>query len=100
WASARRKTAQAVEQFWQASTPDEAAHTLSHRIPDTSFSNLALQAISAANHFDAHHGKAIGDSDRSEFLTRALRQSIVRSTARLESGLTMLASIGSIAPFV
>jgi biopolymer transport protein ExbB/TolQ len=38
--------------------------------------------------------------DRSEFLTRAMRQSIVRSSAKLESGLTALASIGTIAPFV
>jgi biopolymer transport protein ExbB len=33
-------------------------------------------------------------------VTRSLRQTILRETARLESGLTALASIGSTAPFV
>ena len=35
-----------------------------------------------------------------ELITRALRKSIALSTARLEAGLTLLASIGSTAPFV
>jgi biopolymer transport protein ExbB len=100
-ASKRKRTAQAVENFWQAATLEEAVKNLSRQAPDSSFAHLAVQAAAAAGHFDVHHGKTIGGStDRGEFLTRALRQSIVRSTARLESGLTMLASIGSIAPFV
>jgi biopolymer transport protein ExbB len=37
---------------------------------------------------------------REEFLLRALRRSITRSTLQLESGLTVLASVGSAAPFV
>ena len=35
-----------------------------------------------------------------EFLTRAMRRVIDEDTARLESGLTVLASVGSTAPFV
>jgi biopolymer transport protein ExbB len=35
-----------------------------------------------------------------EFLTRSLRRAIEQDTARLESGLTVLASVGSSAPFV
>ena len=37
---------------------------------------------------------------RAEFLTRAMRRVIDEDTARLESGLTVLASVGSTAPFV
>ena len=97
----RRKTLQALENFWQATSLEEAAQTLSQQMPDSAFSSLALQAVEAASHFDARHGKTIGGAmERSEFLTRALRQGIVRSTARLEAGLTLLASIGSIAPFI
>jgi len=100
-ATKRKKTAQAVENFWRAATLDEAVTELSRHDADSPFADLARQAAAAASHFDAHPGKTIGSStDRGEFLIRALRQSIVRSTARLESGLTMLASIGSIAPFV
>ena len=38
--------------------------------------------------------------DRTELVTRALRQEINQSSARLESVLTLLASVGSTAPFV
>jgi biopolymer transport protein ExbB len=38
--------------------------------------------------------------DRSELITRTLRQEINRTSARLEAGLTLLASIGSTAPFI
>jgi biopolymer transport protein ExbB len=46
-------------------------------------------------------GAALAASvDRSELITRALRQEINRTAARFENGLTMLASIGSTAPFI
>jgi biopolymer transport protein ExbB len=100
-AAQRQKRVQALDAFWHAATLDDAVATLQKKDPQGAFAELARQAATAAVHFDAHGGKTIGGSmDRSEFLTRALRQSIVKSTARLESGLTLLASIGSIAPFV
>ncbi len=47
------------------------------------------------------HGNTLGGKlDTDEVITRALRKSIALSTAALESGLTVLASIGSTAPFV
>ena len=51
----------------------------------------------------AHHNAQpqLHDSlDASEWLTRTLRNSIDESTARLQSGLAVLASVGSTAPFV
>ncbi len=102
WRAARQtRTAQAVEHFWQSALLDDAIAALARNDSNGPFTDLARRAVDAANHFDAYKGKTIGSSsDRGEFLIRALRQSIVRSTARLESGLTLLASIGSIAPFV
>jgi biopolymer transport protein ExbB len=38
--------------------------------------------------------------DLSDWITRALRNSVESSTARLQSGITLLASIGSTAPFI
>jgi len=38
--------------------------------------------------------------DRSELITRALRQRINEAAARLEAGQTLLASVGATAPFV
>ena len=51
----------------------------------------------------AHHNAQpqLHDSlDASEWLTRTLRNSIDDSTARMQSGLAVLASVGSTAPFV
>ncbi|MCB1641465.1 MAG: MotA/TolQ/ExbB proton channel family protein, partial [Xanthomonadales bacterium] len=38
--------------------------------------------------------------NRSEFIDRALRQAVSRESGRLEGGLTLLATVGSTAPFV
>ena len=38
--------------------------------------------------------------NRSEFVDRALRQAVTRESMGLESGLTVLATVGSTAPFV
>ena len=57
--------------------------------------------VEAAEHFDEDKDNHIEHGlNRGEFITRTLRQSINRSTAKLESGLTMLASIGAVAPFI
>ena len=101
-AAKRKKNFVALDKFWDNATIDEAAKNLEKEVgADNSFVNLAKQAVFSAAHFDAHKEKSIGGNlDRSEFITRALRQAINRSTAGLESGLTILASIGAIAPFV
>lgn len=97
-----KKVLTALENFWQEETVQKASRKLSEEIgKNNSFSDLAVQAVSAAEHFDEEKNFHIEHGlNRSEFITRTLRQSINRSTARLESGLTMLASIGAIAPFV
>ena len=92
----------ALENFWQEATVDKATKKLGEAVGENnSFYNLAKQAVSANTHFDEEKNFHIEHGlNRSEFVTRTLRQSINRSTARLESGLTLLASIGAIAPFV
>lgn len=95
----RKRVLQAVEGFWQAPTLGEAISMLERQQESASFAELARQGIRAAEHADA--GKGIGSAvERGEFITRALRQGIVRAQARMESGLSLLASIGSVAPFV
>jgi len=68
---------------------------------DEPYSRLASNAIVSARHYAAH---AVAQRDAagglSEFLTRSLRRGIEEEAERLERGLTMLASIGSTAPFV
>ncbi|THF64721.1 MotA/TolQ/ExbB proton channel family protein [Pseudothauera nasutitermitis] len=97
-----RRYDHAVEEFWAASDLQEGLLRLRERAPDSPFEALARQGGAAAEHVRQHaHQQTLGGKlDTDEFVTRALRKSIALSTARLESGLTMLASIGSTAPFV
>lgn len=100
-ASRQKRIAHAVEKFWKATSLEDATVELVKKTHKNPYADLARNAVESAAHFDTHSGNTIGSStNRSEFLTRAIRQSIVRSTSQLESGLTMLASIGSVAPFV
>ncbi|MCE3255583.1 MAG: putative biopolymer transport ExbB protein [Rickettsiaceae bacterium] len=98
----QKKILTALENFWQEITISKAIEKLGKEVGNNnSFFNLASQAVDAAEHFDEEKDHHIEHGlNRGEFITRTLRQSINRSTAKLESGLTMLASIGAIAPFV
>ena len=98
----KKKILNALENFWNETTISKATNLLAAEIgAHNSFANLAKQAVFAARHFDEDKDNHIEHGlNRGEFITRTLRQSINRSTASLESGLTMLASIGAVAPFV
>ena len=97
-----RRFDNAVEAFWNAPHLDEGLARLSGAAPDSPFEALARQGAAAAEHLRRHtHDDTLGGKlDADEFVTRAMRKSIALSTAQLESGLTVLASIGSTAPFV
>jgi biopolymer transport protein ExbB len=65
------------------------------------FSKIALDAAQAAAHHQKHDGSRLVEAlNRSEFIDRALRQAVTRESARLEGGMTFLATVGSTAPFV
>jgi len=84
----RRRSSGFLETFWNAPSIAGVQSALEKRHPDEPFAHLAWHALTARGKGDA------------EFLTRAMRRVIDEDTARLESGLTMLASVGSTAPFV
>ncbi|ENO83448.1 MotA/TolQ/ExbB proton channel family protein [Thauera linaloolentis] len=97
-----RRSEGAIDAFWKAPGLDAGLQRLAGQVPDSPFDALARQGAAAAEHLRHHgHRETLGGAlDAGEFITRALRKSIAGSTARLESGLTTLASIGSTAPFV
>lgn len=97
-----RRSEDALDAFWAAPSLTAGIQRLSARAPDSPFEALAKQGSAAADHLRQHHNRDTlgGTLDSEEFITRALRKSISISTSQLESGLTMLASIGSTAPFV
>lgn len=98
----RKKTSLAIENFWNSKSINEAVKNISNETEaDNSFTNLAKEALESTQRFDDHKiGSIANNLNRDEFITKALRQSINRSMAKMESGLTLLASIGAISPFV
>ncbi len=93
-----RRQARATESFWHAADFADGLNKLGAD-PANPFRALALEGREASAH---HHAQPqLHDSlDKSDWLTRSLRNSIDESTARLQSGLAVLASVGSTAPFV
>jgi len=99
----RRRSARFLERFWNAPSLQAVQTDLEerHQQPDEPFSHLTYHAMRAVRHhqqFGANKLNEAGSS--SEFLTRSMRRILDEDTARVESGLTVLASIGSVAPFV
>lgn len=86
------------QQFWAASSLDSAAEP-SHHLPGpvarVAQAGYAAIAVGDSQANDLSH--AINHQDR---LERALRQQIVRERRSLETGLAVVASIGSTSPFI
>ena len=96
----RRYASQArqTESFWHSADFTDGLNKL-NTDPANPFRRLAVEGRETTAH---HHAQPqLHDSlDMSDWLTRSLRNSIDESTARLQSGLAVLASVGSTAPFV
>ena len=84
----RRRSEGFLRAFWNAPSIAAVESQLEERHPDEPFAHLAWHAVAARR------------KGNDEFVTRAMRRVIDEDTARLESGLTVLASVGSTAPFV
>jgi biopolymer transport protein ExbB len=97
----RRRTCQFLTDFWEAASLDQVAETLSQHRDEEPFSHLAYHAINAASHHALHGVQRLQEAGSAgDFLTRAIRRVIDEETAKLEWGLTILASIASTAPFI
>jgi biopolymer transport protein ExbB len=100
WAWLRvRRAAAKLDEFWQAQSLAEAAALLKPHDREAVFSPLADTAVRALDGASDERLLA-ARVDRGELVTRALRQRINEAAAKLESGLTFLASVGATAPFV
>jgi biopolymer transport protein ExbB len=87
------------KQFWsapniQAAAGIESKHGPAARVAGIGFTTLIEADDSASTHDLEHTG------DRQELLERRLRQQMQKERGSLESGLAILATIGSISPFV
>ena len=92
-----------LTRFWNAGgLADIAAQVREDsRLGRDAFSRLAQDALTALDQFRQRTGERLVDAGNAdEFLTRAMKRSIERAAAQREQGLTVLASVGSAAPFV
>lgn len=97
----RRRTQRFLDAFWNAPSLQAVATNLEQKHPDEPFSHLTWHAIVAARHHQRHSTNKLDEAGSgADFVTRSMRRVIDEETARFESGLTVLASIGSTAPFI
>jgi len=97
----RRRSADFLNKFWNSSSLEQVENEIVTHGARDPFSHLTSHAM----HAQAHHAKfgatKLEESGANgEFVTRTMRKVIDEETAKLENGLTVLASVGSTAPFV
>ncbi|MCW2479657.1 MotA/TolQ/ExbB proton channel family protein [Candidatus Symbiopectobacterium sp. NZEC135] len=91
----QRRAQQFRALFWQQ---DDLSHSLSHSLTETgAFANLAQAALQAPQPVNGKLTLGLHLPDRVE---RALQQQIQRERRTLETGLAVLASIGTTSPFI
>ena len=94
-----KSLAQRTENFWHSADFANGVAALG-----TQDGNPFVQLANSGREATAHHRNAqtqLHDTlDISDWVSRTLRNSIDDSTARFQSGLAILASVGSTAPFV
>jgi biopolymer transport protein ExbB len=90
---------QFTQRFWSANSLDAATALGSDASPKSRLANVGFEAL-YVNDTDGSDSDLEHSWDRQELLERQLRQQIQKEYQSLESGLAVLASIGSTAPFV
>jgi biopolymer transport protein ExbB len=101
---ARRRSTRFLRTFWNAPSLAAVGKYLEKQRdehhPDEPFSHLTWHGLAAVRHHQQGAMKLDEAGSPAEFITRAMRRVVDEETARMESGLTVLASVGSTAPFV
>jgi biopolymer transport protein ExbB len=98
WRVAKRNK-RFTKDFWAANSLDAATALADGASPKARLAGAAFEAL-YVNETDAASADLEHSWDRQELLERHLRQQIHKEYQSLESGLAVLASIGSTAPFV
>jgi biopolymer transport protein ExbB len=93
----RRPAWAAGHQFWDTASLDAGLAALGR---DNPFADLAQAGVNSMRHHAAHQGHLHDQLTCSDWVTLSLRQAIDETAAKLQSGMAVLASVGSTAPFV
>ena len=94
-----KKHARAAQDFWH-SEDFAAGLTKLGSDPANPFRHLTLEGREATAHHRNTKAHLHDSLDVSDWVTRCLRNCIDEFTARIQSGLAILASVGSTAPFI
>jgi biopolymer transport protein ExbB len=97
-----RKLAQGVGTFWDSPDYETGVRSLDDGSHFNPFKALANEGRNALSHIKARDGQPHlrEQLDASEWVGRALQNSLDDGSARLQAGLAVLASVGSTSPFV
>ena len=87
----------AGHEFWDTTSVDEGLSTLGSNNP---FAEIAQAGVGAMRHHTAHKGHLHDQLSVSDWVTLSLRQAIDEAAGKLQTGMAVLASVGSSAPFV
>ena len=93
----RRAAHAAGHEFWDTTSLAEGVATLGRGNP---FADIAQAGVSAMRHHNAHKGHLHDQLSVSDWVTLSLRQAIDEASGKLQTGMAVLASVGSSAPFV
>ncbi len=97
----RRRSREFLAEFWAASSLEQVENEISTHGAEEPFAHLTSHALHARKHHAKYGALKLEESgSTAAFVTRIIRKVIDEETARLENGLTVLASVGSTAPFV
>ncbi len=94
-----KKLATQAQDFWLSKDLDTGLASLGSD-PGNPFRQMVEEGVQASTHHQNTEAQLQDALDRNEWVTRNLRQVVDDFTARLQSGLAVLASVGSTAPFV
>jgi biopolymer transport protein ExbB len=99
--SANKRADVFLKLFWEAESLQAMEKILQTEQADNAFAELANQALTAGRDGSRHGVQKLASAGGlSEFVTRALRNSLEQESARSETGLTVLATAGSAAPYI
>jgi biopolymer transport protein ExbB len=96
-----RRSRKFLNFFWSASSLEAVQNELSVHGVNEPFGHLTAHSLYAQIHHEKFGAAKLEEAgSQQEFLTRTIRKVLDEETTELESGLTVLATIGATAPFV
>ena len=94
-----RKNAESIDLFWHTHSFAEGLQVLG-KDTGNPFHHLAIEGQASVNHHLTNKDDLHGQISLADWLSESLRGAMDETAERLQAGLSILASVGSTAPFV